>query len=151
MAPMTAAVMGAVGAERAGLGSATTNTSREVGGVLGIALLGTILFSRLSSAIEPLLARTDLTEAQQRAVVDIASHGVPGAAQIGPLGLTAAQGLQVIDAFRQAYMSGFHVAVGVAGAVLLVAAFVANRFIPGRSHAIAVTEAAAGGVPVTAP
>ena len=43
MAPMTAAVMNAVGPERAGLGSATTNTSREVGGLLGIALLGTLL------------------------------------------------------------------------------------------------------------
>ena len=31
-----------VGRERAGLGSATTNTAREVGGVLGIALLGAI-------------------------------------------------------------------------------------------------------------
>jgi EmrB/QacA subfamily drug resistance transporter len=43
MAPMTAAVMNAVGPQRAGLGSAMTNTSREVGGVFGIALLGTIL------------------------------------------------------------------------------------------------------------
>jgi EmrB/QacA subfamily drug resistance transporter len=37
MSPMTAAVMNAVGRERAGLGSAMTNTSREVGGVFGIA------------------------------------------------------------------------------------------------------------------
>ena len=36
MAPMTAAVMNAVGPERAGLGSATTNSAREVGGVFGI-------------------------------------------------------------------------------------------------------------------
>ena len=43
MAPMTAAVMNSVGRERAGLGSAMTNTSREVGGVLGIAVLGAIL------------------------------------------------------------------------------------------------------------
>ena len=49
MAPMTAAVMNAVGPQRAGLGSAMTNTSREVGGVFGIALLGTILTTRLGS------------------------------------------------------------------------------------------------------
>ena len=53
MAPMTAAVMGAVGPQRAGLGSAMTNTSREVGGVLGIALLGTVLFDRLGSTLAP--------------------------------------------------------------------------------------------------
>ena len=51
MAPMTAAVMGSVGPQRAGLGSAMTNTSREVGGVVGIALLGTVLFDRLGSTL----------------------------------------------------------------------------------------------------
>ena len=53
MAPMTAAVMNAVGPERAGLGSATTNTAREVGGVFGIALLGTILTTRLNAVFAP--------------------------------------------------------------------------------------------------
>jgi EmrB/QacA subfamily drug resistance transporter len=141
MAPMTAAVMNAVGRERAGLGSATTNTSREVGGVLGIALLGTILFSQLSSAIAPLLANTSLSAGQQEAVIEIARHGVPGAEQLAPLGLSPTQGLEVIAAFRDAYMSGFHIAVAVAAAVLLSAAFVANRFIPGRA-ALASARAA---------
>ena len=61
MAPMTAAVMGAVGPQRAGLGSAMTNTSREVGGVVGIALLGTVLFDRLGSVLLPKLAELGLT------------------------------------------------------------------------------------------
>ena len=43
MTPMTAAVMNAVGPARAGLGSASTNTAREVGGTFGVALLGTVL------------------------------------------------------------------------------------------------------------
>ena len=42
-------------------------------------------------------------------------------------------------------MSGFRVALLVAGAVLLVAALLANRFIPGRE---AVREAAPADVPV---
>src|SRR4029078_10086620 len=61
MAPMTAAVMNAVGAQRAGLGSAMTNTSREVGGVFGIALLGTILTTKLKSTIGPALAGLGLS------------------------------------------------------------------------------------------
>src|SRR5204863_94655 len=56
MAPMTAAVMNSVGPQRAGLGSAMTNTSREVGGVLGIALLGAILTTELKSAFAPAVA-----------------------------------------------------------------------------------------------
>ena len=75
MAPMTAAVMGAVGPQRAGLGSAMTNTSREVGGVLGIALLGTVLFDRLGSVLVPQLSGLGLTGAQAHAIAETASTG----------------------------------------------------------------------------
>ena len=53
MAPMTAAVMNSVGPQRAGLGSAMSNTSREVGGVFGIALLGTVLTTKLKASLAP--------------------------------------------------------------------------------------------------
>ena len=36
------------------------------------------------------------------------------------------------QAFGDAFMSGFRLALLVAGVVLLVAALIANRFIPGR-------------------
>jgi hypothetical protein len=47
-------------------------------------------------------------------------------------------------------MSGFRVALLVAGSVLLVAAVVANRFIPGR-EALAEHHAEPGAEPVGAP
>jgi hypothetical protein len=125
--------MGAVGPDRAGLGSAMTNTSREVGGVLGIAALGTILFSQLSSSIGPLLAGAGLSTPQQGSIVEIARHGVPNPAQLAPLGLSADQAASVQQAFKNAYMIGFHRAVLVAAGVLLVAAIIANRFVPGRA------------------
>ena len=43
--------MNSVGPQRAGLGSAMSNTSREVGGVFGIALLGTILTTKLKASL----------------------------------------------------------------------------------------------------
>jgi MFS family permease len=64
MAPMTAAVMNSVGPQRAGLGSAMTNTSREVGGVLGIALLGAILTTELKSAFAPAVTGLGLNPQQ---------------------------------------------------------------------------------------
>ena len=142
MAPMTAAVMNSVGHERAGLGSAMTNTSREVGGVFGIALLGTILFTRLKSVLVPSLAGLGLTAQQQASIATSASHGQLDVTQYG---LTAQQQAAVGQAFGDAFMSGFRVALLVAGAVLLVAALLANRFIPGRE---AVREAAPADVPV---
>ncbi len=143
MAPMTAAVMGAVGPQRAGLGSAMTNTSREVGGVLGIALLGTILFDRLGSVLVPQLSELGLSAGQSTAIAARASHGFLSPAELASLGLSAEQVRGFVGAFQDAYMSGFHLALLIAGLVLLTAAVVANRFIPGRSHAQEIHAAAA--------
>jgi hypothetical protein len=140
---MTAAVMGAVGPQRAGLGSAMTNTSREVGGVVGIALLGTVLFDRLGAALVPKLAELGLTGPQAVAISQAASHGFVSPGELATLGLSPEQTRAFATAFREAYMSGFHLAVLIAGSVLLTAAVVANRFIPGRAHADEIHATAA--------
>jgi EmrB/QacA subfamily drug resistance transporter len=129
MAPMTAAVMNSVGPQRAGLGSAMTNTSREVGGVFGIALLGTILFTRLEAVLAPSLLGLGLSPTQQGAITAAAGHGQ---LDVGALGLTPDQAAAVGRAFGDAFMSGFRLALLVAGLALLTAALIANRFIPGR-------------------
>jgi MFS family permease len=133
MAPMTAAVMNAVGSERAGLGSAMTNTSREVGGVFGIALLGTVLTTRLRHVIEPALTPLGLSPQQQAAVAEAAGHGNIDPALLASL--PSDQQSRVIDAFRASFMSGFRISLLIGGLVLLTAAVVANRFIPGRAAA----------------
>jgi EmrB/QacA subfamily drug resistance transporter len=151
MAPMTAAVMGAVGPQRAGLGSAMTNTSREVGGVLGIALLGTVLFDRLGAVLVPKLSELGLSAPQASSIAEAASHGFVSRGELAAVGLSAEQTEGFAIAFREAYMSGFHLAVLIAGLVLLTAAIVANRFIPGRAHADEIHAVAAAGerVPAT--
>ncbi|MBA3363435.1 MAG: hypothetical protein H0T07_03400 [Actinobacteria bacterium] len=140
---MTAAVMGSVGPQRAGLGSAMTNTSREVGGVVGIALLGTVLFDRLGSVLVPKLAELGVTGPRAGAIAEAASHGFVSPRDLATLGLSPEQTEGFATAFREAYMSGFHLAVLIAGAVLLTAAMIANRFIPGRAHADEIHAAAA--------
>ena len=142
-APMTAAVMGAVGPQRAGLGSAMTNTSREVGGVLGIALLGTVLFDRLGAVLVPKLGELGLSAPQASATAQAASHGFVSPHELSALGLSPEQVQGFAAAFREAYMSGFHLALLIAGLILLTAAVVANRFIPGRAHADEIHAAAA--------
>ena len=132
MAPMTAAVMNAVGPQRAGLGSAMTNTSREVGGVLGIAVLGTILTTKLKAAFAPAIASLGLTAQQATAVATAAGRGNLGPGSLATFGLSPAQQAGVAQAFAAGFMDGFHLALALGGGVLLVAAIVANRFIPGR-------------------
>jgi len=141
IAPMTAAVMNSVGPQRAGLGSAMTNTSREVGGVLGIALLGAILTTELKSAFAPAVAGLGLNPQQLEVVSEGAQHGSLVTSGIG-LTPTQATGLQ--QAFNEAFMKGFQPALVFAGVIVLIACVIANRLIPGRETvAEAHAEAAA--------
>jgi EmrB/QacA subfamily drug resistance transporter len=148
MAPMTAAVMNSVGRERAGLGSAMTNTSREVGGVLGIALLGAILSSQIRSAFAPAIQSLGLSPAQLESVAASAKSG-----GLNLAGLTAEQATRVKSAFDTAFMQGFRPALVFAGIVVLLAAIVSNRFIPGRdtiAHHHATADAGETPEPVVA-
>ena len=51
---------------------------------------------------------------------------------LAALGLTPAQIQSVSAAFRDAFMQGFRPALLFAGTILLIAAVVSNRLIPGR-------------------
>ncbi len=53
MTPSAAAAMRAVSADRAGVGSAVLNSSRQVGGSLGVALMGAIVAHSLASPPTP--------------------------------------------------------------------------------------------------
>ena len=107
-----------------------TNTSREVGGVFGIALLGTILTTKLKASLTPALAGLGLTPTQQSAIAAAGGHGTLDPSVLK--GLTPDQASAVVHAFGQSFMDGFHMALFLGGLVLVVAAFIANRFIPGR-------------------
>ncbi len=131
MTPMTAAVMNAVGPQRAGMGSAMTNTSREVGGVFGIALLGTIVTTKLKDSLGPLLSHVPgLSAAQTAALMASGGHGQIDPQAFAHLGLTPQQSGGVMRSVAIAYMNGFHLAMYTGAAVLLTAAFVAFRWIP---------------------
>jgi EmrB/QacA subfamily drug resistance transporter len=144
MTPMTAAVMNAVGHERAGLGSATTNTSREVGGVFGIALLGTLLTTQLKSALTPKLAALGLTAAQQSLIVSAAGHGTLNGSQLGNVSPELAGTIR--RAFSDSFMSGLHLSLMVGALIVFVAAVVTYRWIPAGApqredfHAVPATE-----------
>ncbi len=59
MSPMTAAAMGAVPVDKAGVGSGVLNSFRQVGGALGIALIGAIVSSYVNHAPHTLAAAQD--------------------------------------------------------------------------------------------
>ena len=128
MAPMTAAVMNSVGPERAGLGSAMTNTSREVGGLLGIALLGTLLTTQLRESLSSAIGGIGLEVSRHAAIVASGGHLRLDPASLQ--GLPPQQVAAVQHAFAESFINGFRLAGAVAAAFVVFAGIVANRFIP---------------------
>ena len=52
MSPATEAIMGALPKAKAGVGSAMNDVVREIGGTLGVAILGSVLNSRFASGMD---------------------------------------------------------------------------------------------------
>jgi len=127
MSPTTDLLMSAVPKARAGMGSAMNDTTRELGGALGIAVLGSVLASQYGSKIATAIA--GLPEAAKQA----AASSLAGAMAVGnQIGGTA--GNSLISAAKDAWMSGFHASQIIGAAIITVAAIVAFIGLPDRSE-----------------
>jgi MFS transporter, DHA2 family, multidrug resistance protein len=128
LAPATDSIMGAVPKERAGIGSAMNDTTRQIGGALGIAVLGSILTSRYGSVITSKLA--DLPAS----VVDRVENSVSEArivARSDPD--AAAYADRIVSTSHDAFLSGMHIAMLAAAAVVAIAAVAVLRWLPARA------------------
>lgn len=132
-APATGSIMSAVPPAKAGVGSAVNDTTREVGGALGIAVLGSVASAVYRSAIdlEGLTLAPPLLEAARESIG--AATAVAVAAPGGGADLAARAGLAFTDAFA--------VASAVAAALALVAAVVVGAVLTRRAEDDAVERA----------
>ena len=80
MTPMTTQLMAAVPRDRAGMGSATNDTTRELGGALGVAVLGSLLAGQYTSGVRSAVA--GLPE-QAREIAEGSIGGVIGLIEQG--------------------------------------------------------------------
>jgi EmrB/QacA subfamily drug resistance transporter len=136
MAPATESIMGSLPLAKAGVGSAMNDTTRMVGGALGVAVLGSVLASSYGTAIEPALGGLPPQVAQ--AAGDSIGAASTIAAQLGPGG----QGL--LDAARSAFVQGMGDAVLVGAGVAASAALLVLLFLPARGREeVPVSEPAA--------
>jgi predicted MFS family arabinose efflux permease len=127
MTPMTAAVMSSVPPQRSGMASATTNASREVGGVFGIALLGAILTAKMKTALAVSLTALDVPVAIRDRIVFAATHGglsAGSAEQVPGLDPTALR-----TAFDSAFVTGMRSALLVSAFALYAGSALAFSFI----------------------
>jgi MFS family permease len=125
VAPATESIMGSLPLAKAGVGSAMNDTTRQVGGALGVAVLGSILAASYGAAIQPTLQSAPPQLAQ--AAGDSIGAATTIAAQQGPAG----QGL--LEAARSAFVQGMGDAVRVGAGVAALAALLVLLFLPARA------------------
>jgi Na+/melibiose symporter-like transporter len=129
MAPATDSIMGSLPRAKAGVGSAVNDTTRQVGGAFGVAVLGSILSSQYATNFT---AR--VPEGLPSQAVDAAKDSVGaalGVANTLPANLQQlAPGL--VDAAKSSFVDGFHVAAIIAAVLVFGAAIGVLRFLPAR-------------------
>jgi len=118
-APATGSIMAAVPVDKAGVGSAVNDTTRELGAALGIAVLGTIIGSAYRSSID--VSSVGLSSADE----SVARESIGGAVGVarhlpdgGPALLTQAQEA-FVDAFRITNAISLAIILGAAAMVLV--------------------------------
>ena len=122
----TSAVMEALPRERAGAGSALTNTARQVAVALSVAVLGSILSQAYRSSLDPTLSALPATARDAAGSSITATQAV--AAQLGQAGqfLLAPADSAFVDAMR--------ITTAIAAALAVVGAFAVLRWLPGRKR-----------------
>lgn len=122
MTPATEAIMSALPKEKAGVGSAMNDVLREVGGTLGVAVLGSLLASKYGSAMSDDVS--GLPEPVADAGQDSVDAAHVAASQAGDAGAN------LIASADQAFLSAMGTTMDVAAAVALAGALVALIFLP---------------------
>jgi EmrB/QacA subfamily drug resistance transporter len=128
MPPATESIMSSLPAERAGIGSAVNDTTRLLGGALGVAVLGTVARSTYVARID---AAPDLRQLPPPALAAVRSS-LGGAAEVAA-GLPAPAGRALLVVANDAFVEGMRRAVTVGTFVALGGALIALLFLPSRS------------------
>jgi EmrB/QacA subfamily drug resistance transporter len=128
--PATDAIMGALPVSKAGAGSAVNDTTREIGGTLGVAVVGSVMSSiygpRLVDSLSALGVPAPAAQAARESVV----AGLSVAGQ-----LPAATRGAATTAVQNAFMDGLQAGSLIAAAATAVAAIGVLIFLPARHRA----------------
>src|SRR5271166_3401383 len=134
MPAATAAVMDVLPRERAGAGSALTNTARQVAVALSVAILGSILAVFYRNSLSPSL--TALPAAARSAASSSITATQAVAQQLG----TAGQSL--LAPANNAFVQSMHVTTLIAALLALAGGFVVLRWMPGKPRRAALSAPA---------
>jgi EmrB/QacA subfamily drug resistance transporter len=133
LAPATESVMGALPIFKAGIGSAVNDTTRQMGGALGVAVIGSVMATVYRSRFDPFfesnlagIGGLDAARTSIGAADEIARHLPAGLQDLS----TA-----VLASSRSAFIDGLHVALLVAAAASASGVLLALLFLPATARA----------------
>jgi len=126
--PATESIMGALPPEQAGAGAAVNDTTREFGGTLGVAIVGSVFLSIYGAKVIDGYRSLGLPAQYESVVRESMGGGLAVAGQLpeGP-------GAQLAMMVKGAFIEGLSRGSLVAAAVVVVGAIVALRFLPARA------------------
>jgi|TARA_B110000967_G_C18899519_1_gene573624 EmrB/QacA subfamily drug resistance transporter len=125
LAPSTTIVMDSIPEDKAGVGSATNDASREIGGALGIAIGGSILN-------EVYQRNMKIPEELSVSLGNLPMESFPSAIRIGSDLLNDGNilGLELIQNAKLAFMEGMIVSAKVMGIIALIGAILVKLYMP---------------------
>jgi EmrB/QacA subfamily drug resistance transporter len=128
-APATESIMGSLPVGKAGVGSAVNDTTRELGGTLGVAVLGSVFSSVYGPALAEKLAGLPIPGSALDAAKESVGATLAVAQQAGQ------GGPLIVEAARTAFVDGLGAASLVAAAVVFAGSVLALLFLPARARA----------------
>lgn len=128
MPPATTSIMTSLPLGKAGVGSAVNDTTREIGGALGVAIVGSLLASSFRADMDGVLGNAPVE------VREVARSSVGAAVALGER-IGGPAGELVAAAGRAAYVDGMGIGLGVSAAAMLLGAGAAARWLPRHAAA----------------
>ena len=134
LVPVTSTSLAVVRPEHSGMAASVTNTSREMGAVFGVAVLGSIVNSKLTGQLATRLKALGIPpQIQSIAIHAIGggglSGGAAGSAEHSTNPAEAKLATEVANAAYAAFGSGLHVALDISALLLLIGAVVAVTMV----------------------
>ena len=123
IAPASTVMQNVLPLARAGAGSAVQNTVRQVGGALGVAVIGTILATRYATNVEPFLGNLPAEIPDQ--AKEVASESIIGTVsvlnQAAESGLPAATVAQLQSGAFEAFLNASHITSLISTVIVIIA------------------------------
>ena len=138
MPSVSASVMGSVPRSHTGVGSATNGTFIQLGGAIGVAVIGSILSTRFQGRMAPVIAPYHVPAPLAATILGSIGGALTVAGHLG-----GALGAHLARAARSAFISGTDLALLPAAAVVLVGCALAAAALPARARPSPTADAEA--------